>query len=116
MLGVAAAHVARRRSGVAPGEQDRSGGERDQGPGADQRLLFLLPLHLQRVARLSPLASGARRPLVAAARGATAALDRPVVAGAGLTLMTRVGPDRPWPELPAAISLFGLGMAVTVAR
>ena len=98
--------------------------------GALSGVLFLLPLHLQTVAGLSPVASGAALlPMTVVMLLLSGAAGRwsqrigvrlplsvgPVIAGAGLALLALVGPGRPWPVLLAAISLFGLGMAITVA-
>jgi EmrB/QacA subfamily drug resistance transporter len=99
--------------------------------GALGGTLFLLPIELQQVSWYSPLAAGvALLPLTAimltlsARSGALAARIGPrvqmsvgpVVAGLGLALFTRLGPDGNYPTrvLPAVVVL-GLGLAATVA-
>lgn len=93
--------------------------------------LFLLPIQLQQVAGYSPLAAGASLlpvtilMLVLSARsGALAAkigprlqmAGGPVVAGAGLALMARIGASGAYlSEVLPAVSVLGLGLAIMVA-
>ncbi|MBY8874493.1 DHA2 family efflux MFS transporter permease subunit [Micromonospora sp. PLK6-60] len=99
--------------------------------GALGGALFLLPIQLQQVSGYTPLQSGiALLPvtiimlLLSAHSGALAARIGPrvqmsvgpVLVGAGLALLVRVGPDGTYATqvLPAVI-VFGLGLATTVA-
>ena len=93
--------------------------------------LFLLPLQLQQVAGFSPLAAGVSLlpltliMLVLSARAGALAVRigprlqmtvGPVVAGLGLALLTRIGPDANYATdvLPGVV-LLGLGLAICVA-
>jgi len=93
--------------------------------------LFLLPVELQEVARYTPLAAGAALLPVtvlmlalSARSGALAARIGPriqmsvgpVMVGAGLALLTRVTASGGYlTEVLPAVTVFGLGLAVTVA-
>lgn len=94
-------------------------------------VLFLLVLHLQMVAGFSPLAAGTSLlPLtvlmlaLSSRSGALAArigprlqmTAGPIVAAAGMLLMTRIGPDASYAAdvLPAVV-VFGLGLTMLVA-
>jgi EmrB/QacA subfamily drug resistance transporter len=99
--------------------------------GALGGALFLLPIQLQQVAGYSPIAAGSAlipmtvmMLLLSKRAGALAARIGPrlpmgvgpIVAGAGLALLLRVGEDASYASdvLPAVL-VFGLGMAITVA-
>jgi len=93
--------------------------------------LFLLPIQLQQVAGYSPIEAGsALIPMTIlllllsswAGRLAQRIGPRlpmglgPIIAGAGLALLTRVGPDASYvADVLPAVLVFGLGLAVTVA-
>lgn len=93
--------------------------------------LFLLPIELQQVSGYTPLEAGtALLPVTAimlalsSRSGALAARIGPrlqmsvgpVVVGAGLALLARVGPSGNYPsEVLPAVVVFGLGLAITVA-
>lgn len=93
--------------------------------------LFLLPIQLQQVAGYSPIEAGsALIPMTVvmlllsswAGRLAQRIGPRlpmglgPIIAGAGLALLTRVGPGASyWADVLPAVLVFGLGLAVTVA-
>ena len=93
--------------------------------------LFLLPIQLQIVAGYSPIEAGAALVpmtivmLVLSARAGRLAQRigprlpmglGPIVAGAGLALLTRVGPDASYvADVLPAVLVFGLGLSVTVA-
>ena len=99
--------------------------------GALGGALFLLPVQLQQVSGYSPISSGvsllpltavmlglsARSGALAARIGPRAQMAAgPVVVGAGLLLLTRIGPGTDYANdvLPAVLVL-GLGLAITVA-
>ena len=93
--------------------------------------LFLLPIQLQQVAGYSPIEAGsALIPMTLlllllsswAGRLAQRIGPRlpmglgPIIAGAGLALLTRVGPDASYvADVLPGVLVFGLGLAVTVA-
>jgi EmrB/QacA subfamily drug resistance transporter len=93
--------------------------------------LFLLPIQLQQVAGYSPLQAGsALIPMTVVMLLLSAWAGRvaqrigprlpmgigPIVAGTGLALLARVGPDAAYAtDVLPAVLVFGLGMAVTVA-
>jgi hypothetical protein len=99
--------------------------------GALGAVLFLLPIQLQQVSGYSPVASGAAllpvtviMLLLSARSGALAArigprlqmAVGPMVVGAGILLLTRVGPGGNYvTEVLPAVIVFGLGLAATVA-
>jgi EmrB/QacA subfamily drug resistance transporter len=99
--------------------------------GALAGALFLLPIQLQQVAGYSPIEAGsALIPMTIvmlllsswAGRLAQRIGPRlpmglgPIIAGAGLALLTRVGPDASYvADVLPAVLVFGLGLAVTVA-
>jgi EmrB/QacA subfamily drug resistance transporter len=93
--------------------------------------LFLLPIQLQQVAGYSPLQAGSAlipmtvvMLLLSSTAGSVAQRIGPrlpmgigpIVAGAGLALLARVGPDARYAtDVLPAVLVFGLGMAITVA-
>ena len=93
--------------------------------------LFLLPIQLQQVAGYSPLQAGsALIPLTVVMLLLSARAGRlsqrigprlpmglgPIIAGCGLALLTRVGPDASYvADVLPAVLVFGLGLSVTVA-
>lgn len=99
--------------------------------GALAGALFLLPIQLQQVAGYSPLQAGAALiPMTVlllllsswAGRLAQRIGPRlpmglgPIVAGVGLAMLVRVGPDASFvADVLPAVLVFGLGLAVTVA-
>lgn len=99
--------------------------------GALGAALFLLPIQLQQVAGYSALAAGSAlipmtlvMLLLSTRAGALAARIGPripmgvgpIVAGAGLALLVRVGPDASYlADILPGVLVFGLGMAITVA-
>ena len=99
--------------------------------GALSGMLFLLVLDLQVVAGFSPLAAGisllpsTALLLLLSARAGTLAQRfgprwlmtiGPLVAGAGLLLLTRAGPHASYlPDVLPGVVLFGLGLSATVA-
>jgi hypothetical protein len=99
--------------------------------GALGGALFLLPIHLQQVSGYTPLQAGisllpvtAVMLLLSARFGALAARIGPrlqmslgpVLVGLGLALFTRIGPSGDYiTEVLPAVTVLGLGLAVTVA-
>jgi EmrB/QacA subfamily drug resistance transporter len=93
--------------------------------------LFLLPIQLQQVAGYSPIQAGsALIPMTIVMLLLSSWSGRlaqrigprvpmgvgPIVAGAGLALLVRVGPDASYvADVLPAVLVFGLGMAITVA-
>jgi EmrB/QacA subfamily drug resistance transporter len=93
--------------------------------------VFLLPIVLQGVMKLSPLRSGAAlAPVTAIMLGLSARAGGlaqrvgpripmsvgPIVAGVGLMLLARIGPGAAYlPDVLPALVVFGLGLALTVA-
>ncbi|MDT4941860.1 MAG: hypothetical protein QOJ34_1949 [Pseudonocardiales bacterium] len=93
--------------------------------------LFLLPVQLQRVSGFTPVAAGsALLPITAVMLTLSARMGRlasrigprrpmtvgPILAGAGLALLARIGADASYAvDVLPALLVFGLGLAVTVA-
>jgi MFS family permease len=93
--------------------------------------VFLIPVQLQRVSGFSPIAAGsALLPITAVMLLLSARMGRlaqrigprwpmtigPLVAGAGLALLARIGFSASYPlDVLPALLVFGLGMSVTVA-